>query len=206
MTEHGKLIFFDGTDGVGKTTQLALAADNLRAQGREVYTTRSHGGTPIGEALREASLSKHARVPLTDLYISLAMHAELQHDFNQKRAAGITVLVDRGPLAIIAYQAFGSGLEHNTAYKAVEEDIQLFDADLIIVYDAAVGVTRQRMLNRNQQTAAKVDYFESKPIEYFERVAEGYREAAKHFGALVINADQPIDTVHQQTMAAITAL
>ena len=47
-------ISFEGQDGSGKTTQAALLAEWLRGEGREVVATREPGGTPLGEAIRDA--------------------------------------------------------------------------------------------------------------------------------------------------------
>ncbi|MGH9535800.1 MAG: dTMP kinase [Terriglobales bacterium] len=50
-------ITFEGIDGAGKSTQLAWLAEDLRAAGRSVVTTREPGGTPLGERLRELLLA-----------------------------------------------------------------------------------------------------------------------------------------------------
>ncbi len=191
---------FDGPDGVGKTTQLELAAESLRADGRKVYTTKTHGGTEIGEALRKVSLSPIDRNPLTDMYISLAMHSALAEIIETKRQEGYCVLVDRSPLSNIAYQAYGSGLDIEFTTGIIDIDMQLFKPDCVIVYDAPASVTRKRMTSRNAKNHAKKEYFESKSPEYFERVAQGYRAAAAHFNATVIDASDPIDVVHNKTL------
>ncbi|MDB5767974.1 MAG: Thymidylate kinase, partial [Collimonas fungivorans] len=51
-----KFITFEGIDGAGKSTHIGFVADLLRAQGRQVVTTREPGGTALGEALREVLL------------------------------------------------------------------------------------------------------------------------------------------------------
>jgi dTMP kinase len=206
LSSIGKLFMFDGPDGVGKTTQLHMAAEALTKKGYEVYLTKTHGGTPIGEALREVSLSNLDRTPLTDMYISLAMHSALAELIEEKRERGVIVLVDRSPLSNVAYQAYGSGLNKDFTVGIIDIDMQLFKPDCIIVYDAPIAVTRQRMLDRNARNHAKQEYFESKSSEYFERVAEGYRAAAAHFHAEVIDATDSAEQVHKQTMKHLKTL
>ena len=53
----GRFITFEGGEGVGKTTQIALLAAYLRDMGFEVVTTREPGGTPKSERLRRVLLS-----------------------------------------------------------------------------------------------------------------------------------------------------
>jgi dTMP kinase len=45
-------VTFEGVEGCGKSTQLALAAARLRERGRRVVETREPGGTAAGERLR----------------------------------------------------------------------------------------------------------------------------------------------------------
>ena len=52
--EAGRLIVFEGIDGAGKTTHIALLADWLRAQGRQVVTTAEPTGGETGRMLRRA--------------------------------------------------------------------------------------------------------------------------------------------------------
>ena len=50
---------FDGLDGTGKTTQIRLFADWLRAKGNEVITCVDPGSTPLGEAVRAILLDRN---------------------------------------------------------------------------------------------------------------------------------------------------
>jgi thymidylate kinase len=137
------------------------------------------------------------------MYISLAMHAQLSQLIEAKRELGIIVLVDRSPLSNVAYQAYGSGLDVDFSMGIIDIDMQLFKPDCIIVYDAPITITKERMLARNLENKAKKEYFESKPNEYFERVATGYRAAAAHFGASVIEAVDSVESVHKETMKVV---
>lgn len=193
---------FDGPDGSGKTTQIALAKGALESLGHTVFVTRSHGGTPLGEELRKVSFMAIERQPLTDYYISLAMHSELQADIHHHRTQGHIVLLDRSPLSIWAYQVYASGLEAEFAADGIDHDMQQFNPDLIICYHATLATLRKRMA----MDTHKADYFESKPDDYFERVIEGYQFAADRYGAQQIGAEQSIEAVHAATMRPIVAM
>lgn len=192
----GLIIMFDGPDGIGKTTQVELAQKELEATGYTVHRTRINGGTPIGEALRSVILSELPRDTETDLYIAMAMYNELAKNLQTQRKQGMVILVDRSPLSIVAYQSYGSGLELMQAYWATDETLKYFSADLILTYHARPSTFLKRFAN-------PPDYFQNKPPEYFERVAKGYVDAAAHYNTPIINADDPIDIVHTETMRYI---
>ena len=48
----GKLISFEGSEGSGKSTQIAHLAERLQRAGRDVISLREPGGTEIGEQIR----------------------------------------------------------------------------------------------------------------------------------------------------------
>lgn len=170
-SDQGLVIAIDGPDGVGKTTQLRLLAEGLRGHRERVHTTRQSGGTPIGEELRKASLSQHERSPQTDLYISLAMGQALAEDITRRKKAGETILIDRSPLALIAYNGYGSRLPAiRTAFDACEQLFKQEQIDTLFYLDAA-----QNALNARREKRGADDYFEKQNAAYHARVRKGYR-------------------------------
>ena len=59
---RGQFITFEGTEGVGKSTQLANAASTLENLGVDVLVTREPGGTPMAEHIRELLLATLERL------------------------------------------------------------------------------------------------------------------------------------------------
>lgn len=211
----GQIIVFDGPDGIGKSTQLELSAEYLREQGYDVHTTRASGGTPIGEELRKASLSPVPRLPQTDTFISLAMHSELGFDLQKRKKEGQICLVDRSPLAIVAYNVFGSELrDKNFGFKACEKMLQLWSPDLLLVFSASQKILDERRNIRNKSdTAQKRDYFEQKPRSYHLRVQEGYKvgtalaEKQKLAGQVVkVDAEGSIKSIQTKVQLYINNL
>jgi thymidylate kinase len=152
--------------------------------------------------LREVSLSDTPRPVETDLHISLGIHKALAHKVDTLRTKGQIVLIDRGPLSIAGCQMYGDGLDLELGWKALAKDLGSFWPELNILYTVAVSVARQRILQRAD--TKKSDYFESRPSGFFDAVQQGYVEAALRFETTIINAEQPLDDVHGQTMMAIT--
>lgn len=197
----GKVIVFDGPDGVGKSTQLELTAAWLKEQGHNVHTARASGGTPIGEELRKVSLSDTPRPAETDVYISLAMHTALGQDMHQRVSKGQICLVDRSPAAIIAYNAYGSELaDKQLAVDAFHKMMRLWDIDLFLMIDANQSIIDDR---RAKRTDKPNDYFEKQGKDYHQRVRQGYEVAAKlvtdsHVNLVQIDGAPSEDKVQKQ--------
>lgn len=198
-----KLIMFDGPDGVGKTTQIALAEQVLKNQGLSVLSTRINGGSEIGEALRKVYLSNVERPAATDYYLGRAIYAAFITEIDRIRTNYDVILVDRSPLSNVAYQSYGSGYPLEDALNGCTETLKALQPDLLVCYMAPLTTLRERLAHTSE---AKSDYFESKGDEYFERVLEGYRATTERFGAKVIDATGDEATVHAETMKLLGGL
>ena len=108
----GTFITFEGIDGSGKSTQMRLLANALRAQRCDVLMTREPGGTPVGLKLRAALLDAQEEVdPLTELLVFAADRAQhVRRVLRPALAAGQVVISDRFADATVAYQ--GAGRAH----------------------------------------------------------------------------------------------
>ena len=60
-TIPGRFITLEGTEGVGKSTNLQFVAELLRDAGHEVVVSREPGGTELAEAIRELLLGNEER-------------------------------------------------------------------------------------------------------------------------------------------------
>jgi len=75
---RGKLIVFEGAEGAGKTTQIRLLAERLRAARISSIAMREPGGTPVGDAIREILLHPgHEITAATEAFLFMASRAEL---------------------------------------------------------------------------------------------------------------------------------
>ena len=106
-------ITFEGPDGSGKSTQIPLLADALRAEGRVVFTTREPGGTPIGDQIRAVlhDLKNAEMHPHTEILLYAASGAQLvAQEIRPRLARGEIVICDRYADSTLAYQATGAAL------------------------------------------------------------------------------------------------
>lgn len=206
--KNGFVVAIDGPDGVGKTTQVELLANYMKAQKRTVYTTRSSGGTPIGEELRKASHSNLPRPAETDLYISLAMAEASGEEISKHKQAGDFVIIDRSPLTIIAYNGYGSQLkDQKKAFEAAEHIYKLWRIDLLIFLNADQKVLDERRHTRNLR-----DYFESQDAVFHKRVREGYKDGLQFLErtkkqlkteVIVLDSSQQINVVHKGILGEV---
>jgi dTMP kinase len=204
---EGFVIALDGPDGVGKTTQVQLLNDYLLSKGYKVHTTRNSGGTPIGEELRKVSLANYQRPAETDMYISLAMGTALAEDIQKRKAAGEFVIIDRSPLAIIAYNGYGSEMpDKKPVFDACELLLKKYGLDLLVFLTAATSIIDVR----RSQRAAK-DFFENQNTAYHQRVREGYQAGLEYLNnhpglcrdVETIDATPDIQTIHNSIVQAI---
>jgi len=77
LFSNEKLVhLFEGTEGCGKSTQVELLAERLRARGHRVRVLREPGGTPIGEEIRHTL--KHSKANVTMTYETELLFDECQ--------------------------------------------------------------------------------------------------------------------------------
>jgi dTMP kinase len=111
----GLFITFEGTEGSGKSTQIQLLAERLRALGKAVRLLREPGGTPIGEEIRHLlkhSDANHAMTSEAELLLMNASRAQLVREvIRPALAAGEIVLCDRFYDSTTAYQGHGRQLD-----------------------------------------------------------------------------------------------
>lgn len=194
---RGKFITIEGTEGVGKTTNLQWVRQCLSEQGLEVLTTREPGGTPLAEQIRELLLTPRDEVINATAELLLVFAARAQHLaalIKPGLQAGKWVLCDRFTDATFAYQGGGRGLDQDTICtleSLVQEDLR---PDLVILLDIQPELGLSRARRRSEP-----DRFEQEAVAFFSRVRQAYlqRAASDPDRYLVIDAGQPLADVQQ---------
>ena len=203
---YGKFITIEGTEGVGKSTNLAYVHEWLTNRGVDVMVTREPGGTPLAEEIRTLLLAKRDEAvdETAELLLVFAARAQhLQQVIKPALARGAWVLCDRFTDATYAYQGGGRGLDVATIAQLeqlVQGDLR---PDLTLVLDIDVELGLQRARQR-----AELDRFESEAVAFFERVRAAYRALAEAAPAryAVVNAGQPLVAVQQDIDRVLQAL
>jgi len=194
-------ITFEGVEGSGKSTQLRLAAEKLRAVGREVVETREPGGTAIGSTLREI-LMDAGNMGLDPVAEWLLLEADRRQHVREvlqpSAARGAFVLCDRYSDTTEAYQQVGRGLDARAvrSVDAIARDGLLPDLTLLYDVDPGDGLARSRA-----RDGGRSDRFAAAGLEFHQRVREAYLEIARREPGRVrvISSDAPRDRVSAET-------
>lgn len=204
MSGHDqRLITLEGGEGVGKSTNLALLVDRLRATGAEVVVTREPGGTPLAEALRALLLAPRDEpvAPLAELLMIFAARAQhWAQVMAPALARGAWVVCDRFIDATHAYQVAGRGLPAAAVTQLEALVLQSHRPGLTLLLDLPVADGLQRAGERSQP-----DRFEQERLDFFERVRAGYlaRAAAEPARFRVIDAGRDLALVQAQLVSVL---
>ncbi len=172
MKSRGQFITFEGTEGVGKSTQLTNAASTLDQMGLDYIVTREPGGTPMAEAIRELLLAPRDEPvnEITELLLMFAARAQHLHT-----------------RILPAFEERIALLE-----TLVQGDIR---PDHVIVLDAPVDTGMARARKRGE-----LDRFEQEDLDFFQRIRDAYlaRATAQPARYHVIDAARPLSEVSDQ--------
>ena len=162
--KKGLLIAFEGIDGTGKSTQIHLLADYLRAKGFAVVETREPTDGPYGQKIRQLYLNRQSFTPEEEL--ELFVQDRRQHVdevIAPALADGKIVLTDRYYFSTVAYQG-AAGMDPEAIFAA-NEFAPCPDLVVLLVMDPDESVRRIEQLRGEQ-----LNDFEQ--VEQLRKVAE----------------------------------
>jgi len=198
----GRFVVIDGPDGAGKSTQVALLAEHLRAGGLDVTLVRDPGGTAIGDRIRQILLDRaHGEMDVAcELMLYMASRAQLAAEvIRPALAAGNCVLSDRYISSTVAYQGAG-GVDVESVMQAGQIAVGRTWPDLTVILDlpSDTGLTRAGRADEH-------DRMEAKGSDFHRRVREIFLEQARREPGrfAVIDASGSIEEVSARLEMAI---
>jgi dTMP kinase len=197
----GTFITFEGIDGSGKSTQLRLLANHLRARGCNLILTREPGGTPVGLRLREALLDAQEQVdPLTELLVFAADRAQhVRRVLRPALADGAVVISDRYADATRAYQGAGRGFSPELISEIINLATEGLVPDLTLLFDVTVQESTNRT-SRRSSTKNKRDRLDIEQADFHSRVREEYLRiaAAEPQRVKIIDTSGPVEETQER--------
>jgi dTMP kinase len=177
---RGILISFEGSEGSGKSTQIAHLAEHLQEVGRAVVSTREPGGTEIGEQVRNIIVHNSQGDEMcaeTELLLFAASRAQLVREVIAPHLMkGVVVLCDRYIDSSTVYQGVARNLSLDPVQQINQFAVGDVLPDLTIVLDVPTSVS----LNRIKQRASDLpNRMERENIDFYKKVRDGYLMLAR---------------------------
>ena len=207
----GTFITFEGIDGSGKSTQLRLLNQFLRANACFPLVTREPGGTPVGVRLRAALLDASEEVdPLTELLVFAADRAQhVRRVIRPALASGQIVISDRYADATVAYQGAGRGFAPELISEIVQLATEGLKPDLTLLFDIGIEESTTRTTRRSANKASSnkpgPDRLDIEDAEFYARVRHAYRQiaGAEPGRVKLIDSSGPVEQTHERVKALI---
>lgn len=178
---RGLFVTFEGLDGCGKSTQMRILADRLRAEGQDVLETAEPGGTRIGQQIRRVLLhsANQELCPTAELLLMFACRAQNVDEWILPAlGAGRIVLSDRFTDSTLAYQGAGRGLGAEVVLDVDRIACRGLVPDLTICIDIDPATSLARAHARNQKQQGPETRLDEQELDFYRRVREGYRQIA----------------------------
>ncbi len=184
MQKRSLFLTFEGMDGSGKTTQMRLLAERLRARGREVLETAEPGGTRIGIEIRRILLdaANQELAPTAEMLLYFACRAQNVDEWIVPAlAAGKVVLSDRFTDSTLVYQGCGRGLGAETVLALDRIACRGLAPDLTLLIDIDAETSLARAHARNASDPHNETRMDEQALEFHRQVYAAYHAlAARH--------------------------
>ena len=201
-TGRGRFIVFEGIDGAGKTTQIDLLEQYLRAQGKQVYRTAEPTESSTGGMLRDALSGVVKKTPC-ELAVLFTLD-RVFHNVNpisgieKMLTDGYDVICDRYYYSTLAYQ--GSETDEKWIRDMTFGCPEIRKPDICIFLDLApeesmARIRHGRVTQEIYETKEKL----TRVREQFHRVLNSLPEENIH----IVNAARPVDDVQSEIRALV---
>jgi dTMP kinase len=206
---RGVFITFEGSEGCGKSTQVLRLAARLEQAGMRTVVTREPGGTAIGEKIRDLlqfAPESFAMTPETEVLLFEASRAQLVRETIEPALEhGSVVISDRFFDSTTVYQGVARKLPGEIVETLNAFAVGPARPDVTIILEVDVETARARMLRRIRPVAVP-DRMEQEPIEFYERVCQGYRDLAKQEPDrfMVIDGTQTVEAIETEIWTALS--
>lgn len=198
-------IVFEGIDGAGKTTQINLLADALRAKGYDPYVTAEPTGMQTGKEIRRVLSGAVSKTPTQ--VAAMFVQDRIDHNVDPEQgieamlAQGKAVICDRYYYSSLAYQGSLTDFDWVMAANCTCPEIR--HPDLCIFLDLSPEesmkrITKGRTSTEIYEKAETLEKFRARYLDVFQRLsAQGEKIA-------IIDASGTIEQAADAIWNAVT--
>tara|TARA_B100000035_G_scaffold306703_1_gene309070 strand:+ start:1961 stop:2575 length:615 start_codon:yes stop_codon:yes gene_type:complete len=187
-----KFIVIEGSEGVGKSTQISTITSFLDSRAIDYIVTREPGGTKFGESIRSIILDQDNNTDnLTD---SLLFYASRYENFNKvilpSLNEGKVVICDRFHYSTLVYQGIVGKSELVKKMHSIFDTIFSKSIDHVIYLHTDPEESFNRISRRSES-----DKFESRGLDYLKELSDAYDSVfsdVKHVIKLDTSGDKNI--------------
>ena len=192
-------VSFEGIDGCGKSTQVALLREALEKEGADPLVVREPGGSPLGKKIRSLLLSgEHDPSARAELMLFCASRAELvEKRVRPALKEGRPVIADRFYDSTTAYQGAGRQLGERSKGAPGSSEPGEFLGTLHRYVTGGLAPDRTYLLDVRPETAKRrqagrdrgSDRMEKEALSFRERVARSYERIARRHSGRIARID-----------------
>jgi len=203
---RGRFITLEGGEGAGKTTQVRLLVEALRAAGIDAIATREPGGAPGAERIRDLLVSGATDRwdPLTETLLHVAARREhVARMIAPALERGAWVVSDRFADSTMAYQGYGQGVPRATVEALHAAALGDLHPDLTLILDLPADAG----LARAQARGDAATRYERMGADFHRRLRDGFLDIARREPArcAVLDATGDVETVQRRIRDAVAA-
>jgi dTMP kinase len=207
----GKLIVIEGTDGVGRSTHIALLRAWLESRGHAVLDTGMTRSVLAGRGIKEAKAGHTLGRRAMHLFYATDFADRLENQMLPALRAGFVVLTDR-----YIYSAIARAVERGADPSWMRAVYGIALVPDVVFYLRINSV--EELVARVLSSGREFDYWESGMdmylgedfydsfIEYQKRMLQEFDEMKDEYGFRVVNASQTVRRVAADLRRAVARI
>jgi dTMP kinase len=205
----GRLIVIEGTDGVGRSTQVALLREWLESSGYAVISSGLKRSNLAGKGIALAQEGHYLGDLTSCLFYATDLADRLEREIIPALRAGFVVVTDRYIYSIIA-RALVRGVDRKWVRNAfgfalVPDKIFYLRADLNHLIPRVLNARGFNYWEAGMDFLRRRDYYESY-VEYQSQIIAQFDTMAEEFGFHLIDATRNVYEVFVDLRNGITKL
>lgn len=203
----GKFIVFEGIDGSGKSSQIRMLAEKLRADGRKVYITAEPTESTSGGMLRDA-LSGVVRRTATEMAALFTLD-RVNHNVNpvngikKMLADGFDVICDRYYYSSLAYQGSATDFEWVRSMNVCCPDILRPDVCIFLDVSPDVGLER---IGKGDRGFTEIYEKRETLMAVRKKYFDAFSALSSTDNIEIINADRDFESIAADVFRAVEKL